>query len=254
MKKLISLLLVLMMLCSISTAAFAANTSIGVTDGVKYHDTDVASINTAHTDLWLQVAANGQIDVTVPLNIVFKTNIDGGAAMEPTNYGITNNNNAPVKVTSVEVDVDHTNRTVMTLVPYTTDTVDNKTLYDFEKDDQYMVKFYPESVVDGFDLYNTAGVNFDLDAAPDRVTINADDDNKTEIDVEMATSPLTFVTKTDTSYGLKLLTVKYTVALDATEQVGTEIEDYPTDFEEGKDNEWNTDSNSWTMAEVYTNP
>ena len=220
MKKLISFLLVIMMLCSMSVSAFADNMTVDVSDAAKF---DVATTNdsaTQKTDLWLQVEASGQIDVTVPLVMVFKTNIDGGDATEATNYKISNNNNANLAVTSITVEENSSD--TIDLITYNA----NKT---FSKEDQYMVKMTvaaTSGTTKEFDLSNmpkdvaaSEGGHFQLDKA-DRVTDT--DGTDTVITVDMATSPLTFVTKTDDStnkYGVNLLTVTYTVAINTKGQI-----------------------------------
>jgi len=98
---------------------------------------------TQKTDVWLQVEASGQIDVTVPLVAVFKTNIDGNMGQEKKiskNYVITNNSTAPLAVTKVEIQDHKADVTVngktsnMTMV----DTLNQK-VYD-----QYKLTFFPE--------------------------------------------------------------------------------------------------------------
>ena len=261
MKKLISFLLVIMMLCSMSVSAFASganlpadkNADIGY--GAKTDEYDSTDTNPGtpdvSTELWLQVAAEGQIDVTVPLVIVFKTNIDGGNATEATNYKIINNNNAPVVVTGIGIVEETTTgpnnaSNPMELVPYSY----TNSKYVFTADDQYMVKLYPQiDGNDGYDLGNTIssvaasqGGLFALKTA-DRVT----DTNGTDtiITVEMATSPLSFVTITKTengkeilnpAMGVKLLTVTYTVGVNTNTAIGTAINDtitFPTAGDSG---------------------
>ena len=56
------------------------------------------------TDVWLQVEASGQIDVTVPLVAVFKTNIDGGRDTIANTYKIINHSSAALAVTKVVIE------------------------------------------------------------------------------------------------------------------------------------------------------
>jgi len=267
MKKLISFLLVIMMLCSMSTVAFAAGVDTQI--GVGSESTNITTDDgTANTELWLQVEANGQIDVTVPLTIVFKTNIDGGAAQEPTNYKITNNNNARLLVTGIEI-TDHAD-TDMALVDY-----ENGAL---TIDDQYKVKMVAdlknEDKADAADFsYDLFDVKADATKAADAkvytkaaadhgvFALNRDKSRAaatdTVIGVTMNTSPLSFVTKIDdsTDYGLKLLTITYTVAIDTSTVKGeAEIEDYPAlaDFVDGEDNTWDS-TDGWTLADLSDN-
>lgn len=82
MKKILTLLLALMMM--VSVCASAADTTGTLTVGSstsKFDSTLIEDGNTdprVQTELWLQVKADGQIDVTVPLLLVFKTDIQGG--------------------------------------------------------------------------------------------------------------------------------------------------------------------------------
>lgn len=231
MKKIISFLLVIMLLSSISVSAFASDVNvIGMGTATDTYNSKTATTTDTpdvSTQLWLQVLAEGQIDVTIPLNLVFKTNIDGGDATKPDVYYIQNNNNAPVAVTAMTA-TSQTND--MELVAYSFTAASGEganatpAKYNFAADDQYMVKFFPENytntaTANGIDLKNIPAADtstkyiFKLNAN-DR---QSNDAAKTYIDVEMATSPLTFVTKTDANgaaMGLKLLNVTYTVGID----------------------------------------
>lgn len=55
------------------------------------------------TDVWLQVEASGQIDITVPLVAIFKTNIDGGRETISENYKLINYSSAAIAVTKMEI-------------------------------------------------------------------------------------------------------------------------------------------------------
>lgn len=123
---------------------FVADGTNGVTDNSSLQIKDVASRfqqedgtqGEVDTELWMQVAANGQIDVTVPLVLVFSTNIDGGDAMVAENYKIINNNTRnSISVDKIKVDVEPKfgeNDADMTLVKY-------DAFWDASVRDQYKV-------------------------------------------------------------------------------------------------------------------
>ena len=223
MKKIIALILALVMLGSMSVFAADADVSsltVGDDEGSFKVDADNANTASQSTDLWLQVEASGQIDVTLPLLLVFKTNIDGGEAATGTNYKITNNSSAPLVVT--EVDTIIAANSGMTLVDYATAAY---------AEDTYGVQLTSGTTT--IDLFDGKATNaksaleggvFELAKAAADGTGTA-----TEVNVEMKTGEISFVTKYDDEglaeeYGVKLLTVKYTVAIDTSEGKGTEIE------------------------------
>jgi len=236
MKKLISLLLVVMMLCSISTVAFAdADSSITVkeTDD-KYIGNGVTSINTPKTEVWLQVDASGQIDVTVPLVLVFKTDIDGGDAQEATNYKITNNNNNNLVVTDVVTATvstleDTTIANPMSIVAYTVNPGEN----------QYKVKLTASATVGTITEFDLAQASYTAPAKEGGLfalnrTANVTAATDTLITVDMVTGKLNFVTsrsdddKTmNPDKGIHLLTVTYTVAVNTSGAIGDDITTSP---------------------------
>ncbi len=243
MKKLISFLLVVMMLCSMSVSAFAADTQIGVSaESYDIKATD-GTEGSANTELWLQVAANGQIDVTVPLVLVFKTNIDGGKADTANNYKITNNNNANLVVTKIAV-TKNTAGNPMKLVAFGNDIS--------KLDNTYMVKltayksYAPDDsskntkadVISGgsntFDLFYDTHKNNPESNGIFKLARNSEDRSEktdTYMLAEMETSPLSFITpkdqadetKADAESGVKLLTVTYTVGINTNDVYGEEI-------------------------------
>ncbi|MBR4039476.1 MAG: hypothetical protein IKJ11_05185 [Clostridia bacterium] len=172
MKKFLSLLLAAMMLLSCTTAFAASDTvqntthgdwdnttaDIDAYDSVTYSDTtDYDTTAELGTELWMQVTADGQIDVTVPLVLVFQTNIDGGTANTAEDYRISNNNNAEVVVTKVEFDKTvrgGTDKKPMEMVAY----ADGKTLTE----NQYMVQLdVVTDTTNGAELVNGNTLNGD---------------------------------------------------------------------------------------------
>ncbi|MBR6525265.1 MAG: hypothetical protein IKT57_04785 [Clostridia bacterium] len=196
--------------------------------------TETAAAPSVHTEIWLQVDADGQIDVTVPLVLVFKTNIDGGKATSPSEYKITNHSSADLVVTKIERVIEE--ERLMTLVSKDTATLG---------ENQYKVKL--SSTKQHPSYTGTEDVTYDLHAN------NISDDNRgliylpsdagddyatgrdTNLKVEMETGKLNFVTSRivednkdmgmDTTKGVKLLTVTYTVAIDTYNAKGVKITD-----------------------------
>lgn len=245
MKKFLSLVLAAMMLLS-CTSAFAADedaldkdkTPAGLTDAstltVKEPTShfatendkaadDSTSENAVNTELWLQVDADGQIDVTVPLVLVFKTNINGGSADTAETYKITNNSTANLAVTKIESVPE--NGDTMKIMPWGSEL----------DQDQYAVQFTAYDKVDENNDYN-----FDFSAEEGKGNKEEADrkvggkfqllnnEAETILDVDMKTGALTFVTKridgdTDTGmdvdYGVKLVTVTYTVGISTVDAI-----------------------------------
>lgn len=254
MKKVLALVLSLMMILG-SVSALAAGvdtivngdqdyeTGIQVREtDVRYNDTAINDISgQAATELWLQVEASGQIDVTVPLVLVFQTNIDGGSANTSDKYRIINHSSADLVVTKIAVtDVTtETNKQPMTKVNWS-DTV-------ALQEDQYMAKLTPVNATMGkdqpadFDL-NAAkaytgdrhkGGIFELAKAPANQNETG---TPTTIDLSMKTGKLSFVTsrkettsddqlndQIDTMKGIQLMTITYTVAIDTSDAYGETI-------------------------------
>lgn len=231
MKKIISLLLVVLMLGS--TMAFADISEIEVREADDTYQSDInqSVLDTPYTELWLQVDASGQIDVTVPLVLVFKTDIDGGDATSPETYKITNNSSADLVVTQIATSVQATSTAnPMTLVAY-----DSTTLAR----DEYKAKL---SVPTGVVLGTGATNDWDL-----RTATHSNDkakgglfellkDTSTRVIADMTTGELSFVTSRtvdangadtgmDTTKGVHLLTVTYTVAIDTSDAIGADITD-----------------------------
>jgi len=274
MKKFFALLLAAMMILSCATAMADHDTIIN-TDISTLQDTsedvveatnadlDVREAVTSYSDttafdtegemateLWLQVDATGQIDVTVPLVLVFQTNIDGGKATSPSTYKITNNSTADLVVTTIDVQpvaaksgLDYSNQP-MTLDPWQD--------ADVEQENHYVARLAVGAAVakgngdSSTDVQNT-GV-YDLSIAKHQLarwngglfelakatqgTGNAYTGKDTAIALTMKTGPLTFVTSReagtdgdvmDLDKGVQLLTIKYTVAIDTSDAIGEEV-------------------------------
>jgi len=222
MKKIIALILALVMLGSVSVFAADVTTdadsslTVGNETG-KFLVTEDASGNAVdaaqHTDIWLQVEASGQIDVTVPLLLVFKTNIDGGNATPPTNYGITNNSTADLAMISIVTDP---------ISDTATATSPAVTLKAFSAtgeygEDEYGVQLSVASETDPFDLYN-GGTYTWTGSALEPLFVLPQDGETTDVTVNMGTGELSFVTEHDKdglveNTGVKLMSITYTVAI-----------------------------------------
>lgn len=263
MKKVFALVLSLMMiLCSVSALATEVTEADTIVNGsatfletdedgdadidvrgeIRYRDEGKFDVTgEAATELWLQVEATGQIDVTVPLVLVFQTNIDGGEATSPDTYKITNHSSADLVVTKIEVtDVKtEVNKQPMTKVAW----------IDVLKEDQYKAKLaVGKGVTLGanqpgeYDLKETytaerhQGGIFELAKAGKNDYEKGTD---TPIALSMKTGRLSFVTsrvkknpkdehsqlndEMDTTKGIQLMTITYTVAIDTSDAYGEEI-------------------------------
>lgn len=192
----------------------------------------------AATEIWLQVDATGQIDVTVPLVLVFQTNIDGGDAVSPDEYKITNHSSADLvvtKITTTTVATD-SSKQPMTMVDWGTGNM---------KEDTYAVAIQNiggtagannHRVRDTYDLnqthegyFNNAALKgglFELAKAPAN---NYETGTDTELEIAMKTGRLSFVTSRDgndvmdQNKGIQLLTITYTVAIDTSDAIGDDI-------------------------------
>lgn len=262
MKKVFALVLSLMMiLCSVSAlatevtdadtivnandgAAFDTNIKVHGDNTIRYRDAAANDISgEAATELWLQVEASGQIDVTVPLVLVFQTNIDGGEATSPNTYKITNHSSADLVVTQIKVtDVaTEANKQPMTKVAY----------IDTLQEDQYKAKLNVDKNVvtlgkgqsGEYDLKQETytaerhqGGIFELRKAEAGKNEEGTD---TPIALTMKTGRLSFITsrtektpkddksqlndEMDTTKGIQLMTITYTVAIDTSDAYGEEI-------------------------------
>lgn len=256
MKKLISLFLALVMLMSCATVLAEStdkNATMTVGTPVSHYATDneeagatEAATPSVNTEIWLQVDAAGQIDVTVPLVLVFKTNIDGGTASSPAAYVMTNNSTADIAVTSIKVnpvDTD-TEAQPMEFVAYNTvgDTVD-----------QYGLKLSVEATEADAANHRAAHAAYDkdmFDFTEEADTADVMDGGlfqvfkgaTTKITALMKTGPLSFTTLRkagdtaadpsvlDTDKGVKIITITYTVGIDAQNAIGDDITDADEQF------------------------
>lgn len=265
MKKVFALVLSLMMiLCSVSALATevrdadtivngsatfleeneAGDADIDVRGEIRYRDEGKFDVTgEAATELWLQVEASGQIDVTVPLVLVFQTNIDGGEATSPNTYKITNHSSADLVVTQIKVtDVaTEANKQPMTKVAY----------IDKLEEDQYKAKLNVDKNVvtlgkgqsGEYDLKQETytaerhqGGIFELAKAE---AGKNEEGTATPIALTMKTGRLSFITsrveknpkdangqlsdEMDTTKGIQLMTITYTVAIDTSDAYGEVI-------------------------------
>lgn len=272
MKKFLSLLLAAMMLLSCASAMATHvddDTTTQWMENVYVGDqtlfSEVGGQNetsaTQTTDVWLQVEASGQIDVTIPLVAVFKTDIDGGNETISDSYKIINYSSAPIAVTQVDIEDQNTNVTVngkdsdMTMV----ETV-NAANYD-----EYSLTMLPKDRYTTNPWSTAKNVKGDFTAATTNATTLAakqkytltsngysqkeakglwlverkgavnDSNEKLDesyINLTLTTSPLSFVTKQKSNNngnienGIKLFTITYTVEIADDAPVGGDIEGY----------------------------
>lgn len=206
MKRILALVLAVMMLGSVT--AFAASGDAAEVQHFEKVDEKSAK---QETDVWLQVEAAGQIDATVPLVVVFKTNIDGGKASAPTNYAIVNHSTANLAVVEIAAQAQGD---VMGLVDY--DATAN--LNDAAYKDKYMVQLAAGS--GSWDLNKGPHKGNPVEGGLFEVLI--DDADGTPITLDMSTGRLSFITghvkdgedqKLDETQGLKILQITYKVAI-----------------------------------------
>lgn len=127
-----------------------------------WKQTDAAN-STVKTELWMQVDASGQIDVTVPLVLVFSTNIDGGKAQEAANYVIYNNNTRnSVAVDKIEV-TNGADNTQMTLQSKTTFNNEKNLGTGDDKRNYYYVVFEPEKNTSDTSASSANGIGIAMD-------------------------------------------------------------------------------------------
>ena len=239
MKKLVAIALVAIMMLSCVTAFATSNTTVEtVSDPKHFKQNDAHNGATQSTDIWLRVKAEGQINCTIPLVLIYQTNIDGGEASTGTGadakYKITNNSTANLAVTDIDVS---TVGSKMTLVSNSTDL---KSLIDnywgtitiagdrVRSGDPYVGDFYTHKT--SSEIKAVAGGYFFI---PKKTSSGA---GVTVIDAKISTSPLDFITAQkaddgtmDITKGLHLVNVKYTVAIDgyasSDDTITTDIED-----------------------------
>lgn len=232
MKRILAFVMIFMLLCGSALATGTnTNASLSAQVATRWQTSSItAEDHYAKTELWLQVAATGQIDVTVPLVLVFSTNIEGGEASGPSKYFIKNNSSADLVVTKIETVVKDqvTGETLdidsnpMELVEFGTGK---------PATDEYAIKLNVEAQTDRlgeprgayeFDLFeksdNKEAKNGGLFLLK-RGTAAAGTD--TTVVPTMKTGELSFVTSE--GKGVYLLTITYTVAIDKSTAIGEDI-------------------------------
>lgn len=218
MKKLVTGVLILAITAGLNVPVQAATdiSELETNDAVSHYDSDGSggtSVDdpSVKTELWLQVDASGQIDVTVPLVLIFKTNIDGGSATTGTSYMIQNNSTAPLVVTKIErQDVGSSQMTLK-----------NFAAPSALGEDEYGVQLEAGSK-GPWDLmtasHSATRENGGLFGIPKQVA-NSETAGETVIKATMNTGKLSFITARDgqdmdTTKGVKLMNITYTVAMD----------------------------------------
>lgn len=138
-----------------------------------------------------------QINVTVPLVMVLKTNIDGGSAtVADSSYYLDNNSSMRLALTDVDLEPSTREGHTGVMTPVTDETTEAQLL----------------NMRDSFKVYFKAWTGTEL-AADDAMTgANAGADTYNPIE-KVATSPLTFVTNANEAYGIHMATVTYTVSI-----------------------------------------
>lgn len=240
MKKFLALIMAVLMLLSCANALADV-----VYTGTQEAFSKTQTSATQQTDVWLQVTADGQIDVTVPLVVVFRTNIDGGTYATDTTYKIVNNSSAAIKVTQVAITdqnaVVTTNGVAsnMALVEATSQTVYDQYFLTMQPTDRYNTPLWTTALniaatASGFtktDKTYTKTADETQGQGLWRIEKKNDGDtDESPITLSLTTSKLSFVTKkADTTvpkneYGVKLFTVAYTVKIDDSTNIGAAIE------------------------------
>lgn len=242
MKRLFALVLAVLMLGSV--AAFADVSEIEVREADDRYQSGInqTTLDTPYTELWLQVDASGQIDVTVPLVLVFKTDIDGGEAQSPATYMITNNSSADLVVTNIDTltnnVVDANTNHPMVLKPYDTATLardEYKVQLSVQKNSENNDVVLGEGETGVWDLETAAHENNKILGGLFELV----KDTSTRVYADMETGKLSFITTRlvngtgedaedagmDDTKGVHLLTVTYTVAIDTSDAIGTDITD-----------------------------
>ena len=245
MKKILAIALAMVLVLSCFALADTANNATfvvnsGVTCTLDSDSNSNVKEGKVCTEVWLQVEAAGQIDVEVPLVLVFKTNIDGGVATIDSAYKMINHSTADLAVTKIatatEANAEPGVTNPMTLKSYTVDMAE----------DQYGVKinFTGYSGVAAKGTHDVPDYEFDFAQVTDTKSATegglftlkkaaAGEEatgTPTTLKASMKTGKLSFVTKViegteelDTTKGVKLITITYTVAINKKDAIGTEI-------------------------------
>ena len=202
MKKLVSFVLAALLMLSVVAFAASGDPSLVVKDTSIIYNFTADNVNTGkvETYIYLEVIAQGQIDVTVPLFLVFSTDVDGGKAKEPSNYKITNNNkDSAVGVTRIHVTPSGT--------------MELKVKNEFESAvgahayDTYMVTLTASG-----ETYDLGKLNFQEDTAGEALTgLSIPKDKEVNLQPEMQTTAISFITGKD-QY-VQIMTIEYTLGL-----------------------------------------
>lgn len=260
MKKIIALALALVLVAS---CTFALAEDINMTNEVsteylsptfvekqKDYSSEIKGATQVgqHTNVWLQVEASGQIDVTIPLVAVFKTNIDGGKDTISENYEMINNSSADIAVTLVRVKDNEANVSTngdgrkMELIKEA-DMESNKEYNKYSlsilPDDQYQTPEWVEAkdvgefdIVDGYYTLDSGAQPGDEQKGLwliEKKDPNAEEGTASYVELVLNTSRLSFVTnKTDKGEediqdGVCIFTVFYTVKIDDSSKVGKDV-------------------------------
>lgn len=204
MKKLVSFVLAALLLLSVVAFAASGDTTLVAQQSYTFSK-DNTNVGAVKTDIYLMVKAVGQIDVTVPLILVFSTDVDGGTALAPGNYTITNNNkNSAVGVTKIEATDESNGNYKMTLVA--SSALDSAAANN--ENDKYSVVLSSGST-QTYDLAALSTTAAEPGTAWDGFNIQKS--GVVDMKPAMKTTALTFVTGED-KY-VKILNVKYTLGL-----------------------------------------
>ena len=260
MKKIVSLILALAMILSCTAALANTNMEekyIGAQENFAIDDPTTKKSASQSTDIWLQVEAAGQIDVTIPLVAVFKTNIDGGSATISNSYKMINNSSAAIKVAKVvvtdqNVDVTTNNQIPtanMKLVKAFTGAYDEYTL-TMEPTDHYVDKAWDgaknvaEFTKSGYAYTKDSDTTGKYTEVKGLWRVEKSDKanggkDESYIKLVLSTSKLDFVTlQKDTvkdgddaaiEDGVKIVTIQYTVMIDDSEAKGEDIKGSSTE-------------------------
>lgn len=242
MKKILSLALALVLLCTV-TSAFATGTTLGVKvygEDDQHKSTFFKDVekSTAYqqTAMWLRVANQGQINCTIPLVLIYDTNIDGGENTLSDDYKIVNNSTANIVVTKMEVL--NSTQNINSNKPMKLVTENG---LSSEKVDAYYVSLSVPDARQHSTVKTTKWEMAEIVTTPTKgqstslagglffipKTGGASGTNETVITVHVKTTPLSFITglndgdTQNKSRGVHLLDVKYTVAIDGFDAAGT---------------------------------
>lgn len=171
------------------------------------------------TALWIRVDASGQINCTIPLVIVYKTNIDGGSATTAEDkYGITNYSTADLAVIGMKVETHAEDDLIELVESYAPTAVDKY---------KGTVTVAEKGTLPGYTKSLAALKAEDTKSAAEgglfKISKPADANGEfRSIALQVATSRLSFVTGLN-GEGVYLLDVHYTVGISTQNAEGTAI-------------------------------